>query len=83
MKTSRIFLVAIAAALALVSAGAQAMGIDVHALLAPHADAMAGLGMVAAVVDAGFSKVEFHKVVRRCRAGDVSPARRFFHHPKS
>ena len=48
MKTSRIFLVAMAAALALVSAGAQAIGIDVHALLAPHAEAMAGLGMVAA-----------------------------------
>lgn len=48
MKISRFFLVAVAAALALVSAGAQAMGIDVHALLAPHADAMAGLGMVAA-----------------------------------
>jgi HK97 family phage major capsid protein len=48
MKTSRIFLVAMAAALALASAGAQAIGIDVHALLAPHAEAMAGLGMVAA-----------------------------------
>ena len=48
MKTSRIFLVVAAAALAMVSAGAQAMGIDLHAFLAPHADAMAGLGMVAA-----------------------------------
>lgn len=48
MKTSRIFLVAVAAGLALVSAGAQAIGIDVHAILAPHAEAMAGLGMVAA-----------------------------------
>jgi len=46
MKTSRIFLVAMAAALALVSAGAQAIGIDVHALLAPHAEAIAGLRAV-------------------------------------
>ena len=48
MKTSRFFLVALVAAVSLVSIGAQAAGLDVQALLAPHADKLAALSMLCA-----------------------------------
>ena len=48
MKTSRFFLVALVAAISLVSIGAQAAGFDVQALLAPHADKLATLSMLCA-----------------------------------
>ena len=48
MKRNQIFLVALVAAAALVSIGAQAAGLDVQALLAPHADTLAALSMLCA-----------------------------------